>query len=162
MIVVDPVLGDNGALYGCFSEEYVQAMRTLCKAARLITPNHTEAALLAGCSMDTDMNELLEKLPVENVIITGVRRGEEIGYCARLDGEYTEIFRPCIPQTLHSTGDVFASALCGALMNGKTMPRALEDAAKFCDDCVQKTVKRGEAHWYSLAFEDVLKEERER
>ena len=60
------------------------------------------------------------------------------------------------------TGDVFASALCGALMNGKTMPRALEDAAKFCDDCVQKTVKRGEAHWYSLAFEDVLKEERER
>ena len=47
-------------------------------------------------------------------------------------------------------------------MNGKTMPRALEDAAKFCDDCVQKTVKRGEAHWYSLAFEDVLKEERER
>ena len=90
------------------------------------------------------------------------RRGEEIGYCARLDGEYTEIFRPCIPQTLHSTGDVFASALCGALMNGKTMPCALEDAAKFCDDCVQKTVKRGEAHWYSLAFEDVLKEERER
>ena len=162
LIVVDPVLGDNDALYGCFSEEYVQAMRTLCKAARLITPNHTEAALLAGCSMDTDVNELLEKLPVENVIITGVRRGEEIGYCARLDGEYTEIFRPCIPQTLHSTGDVFASALCGALMNGKTMPCALEDAAKFCDDCVQKTVKRGEAHWYSLAFEDVLKEERER
>ena len=156
------MLGDNGALYGCFSEEYVQAMRTLCKAARLITPNHTEAALLAGCSMDTDVNDLLEKLPVENVIITGVRRGEEIGYCARLDGEYTEIFRPCIPQTLHSTGDVFASALCGALMNGKTMPCALEDAAKFCDDCVQKTVKRGEAHWYSLAFEDVLKEERER
>ena len=29
IVVVDPVLGDNGALYGCFTEEYVQAMRAL-------------------------------------------------------------------------------------------------------------------------------------
>ena len=162
LIVVDPVLGDNGALYGCFSEEYVQAMRTLCKAARLITPNRTEAALLAGCSMDTDVNELLEKLPVENVIITGVRRGEEIGYCARLDGAYMELFKPCLPGTLHGTGDVFVSALCGELMNGRDMPDALTRAADFCDRCVRKTAARGEAHWYGLAFEDVLKEERER
>lgn len=96
LIVVDPVLGDNGALYGCFSEEYVQAMRTLCKAARLITPNHTEAALLAGCSMDTDVNELLEKLPVENVIITGVAaRGDRL-LCASGRGIYGNF------QTLHS------------------------------------------------------------
>ena len=161
LIVVDPVLGDNGALYGCFSEEYVQAMRTLCKAARLITPNHTEAALLAGCSMDTDVNELLEKLPVENVIITGVRRGEEIGYCARLNGQYTEIFKPRLSRPMHGTGDVFASALCGELMNGKPAAEALPRAADFCDRCVRATAARGEAHWYGLAFEDVLKEERE-
>ena len=135
IVVVDPVLGDNGALYGCFTEEYVQAMRTLCESAQLITPNRTEAALLAGC-------------------------GEEIGYCARLNGQYMEIFKPCLPQTLHGTGDVFVSALCGELMNGKGMPQALKDAAEFCDDCVQKTAKRGESHWYGLAFEDKLKEGR--
>ncbi len=50
LVVVDPVLGDNGALYGCFTEEYVQAMRALCECAQLITPNRTEAALLAGLS----------------------------------------------------------------------------------------------------------------
>lgn len=60
----------------------------------------------------------------------------------------------------HGTGDVFVSALCGELMNGKGMPQALKDAAKFCDDCVQKTAKRGESHWYGLAFEDKLKEGR--
>lgn len=160
VVVVDPVLGDNGALYGCFTEEYVQAMRALCESAQLITPNRTEAALLAGCGMDAPIETLLKALTVENVIITGVHRGEEIGYCARLNGQYMEIFKPCLPQTLHGTGDVFVSALCGELMNGKGMPQALKDAAEFCDDCVQKTAKRGESHWYGLAFEDKLKEGR--
>lgn len=160
LVVVDPVLGDNGALYGCFTDDFVAAMRALCESAQLITPNRTEAALLAGCGMDAPVDELFKKLTVPNVIITGVCRGAEIGYCARLNGEYIEIFRPCLPQTLHGTGDVFVSALCGELMNGKDLPHALALAAKFCDDCVQKTAERGEAHWYGLAFEDKLKERR--
>lgn len=160
LVVVDPVLGDNGALYGCFTEEYVRAMRALCESAQLITPNRTEVALLAGCGMDAPVETLMEALTVENVVITGVHRGEEIGYCARLNGQYMEIFKPCLPQTLHGTGDVFVSTLCGELMNGKDMPCALTDAAEFCDDCVQKTAKRGENHWYGLAFEDKLKEGR--
>ena len=53
-----------------------------------------------------------------------------------------------------------SSPPCGELMNGKGMPQALKDAAEFCDDCVQKTAKRGESHWYGLAFEDKLKEGR--
>mgnify|MGYP004668110435 FL=1 len=160
LVVVDPVLGDNGALYGCFTGEYVQAMRALCESAQIITPNRTEAALLAGCGMDAPVETLLDALTVENVVITGVRRGEMIGYCARLNGQYMEIFKPCLPGALHGTGDVFVSALCGELMNGRDMPRALTDAAEFCDDCVQKTAKRGENHWYGLAFEDKLKEGR--
>lgn len=160
LAVVDPVLGDNGALYGCFTDEFVTAMRALCADAQLITPNHTEAALLAGCAMDAGEEELLSKLTVPNVIITSVRRGDQIGYAARLNGEYMELFRPCLPQTLHGTGDVFVSALCGELMSGRAMPDALSRAADFCDRCVRKTAARGEDHWYGLAFEDVLKEER--
>ena len=80
LVVVDPVLGDNGALYGCFTEEYVQGMRDLCRCAQLITPNRTEAALLAGCPMDTDERDILAKLPVENVIITGVRITGDVRY----------------------------------------------------------------------------------
>ncbi len=160
LVAVDPVLGDNGALYGCFTDEYVQAMRALCESAQLITPNRTEAALLADCGMDAPVEALLDALAAENVIITGVHRGEEIGYCARLNGQYMEIFKPRLPHTLHGTGDVFVSALCGELMNGKDMPHALKDAAEFCDDCIRKTEKRGGGHWYGLAFEDVLKEKR--
>lgn len=160
LVVVDPVLGDNGALYSCFTDESVAAMRALCQDAQLITPNRTEAALLAGCAMDAGIQELLAGLPTPNVIITGVHRGGEIGYCARLEGTYYEIFKPCLPQTLHGTGDVFVSALCGELMGGRKPADALARAADFCDGCVRATAARGEAHWYGLAFEDVLKEKR--
>ena len=160
LVVVDPVLGDNGALYGCFTDEFVTAMRALCADAQFITPNRTEAALLAGCAMDAPADELLARLAVPNVIITGVRRGEEIGYCARLNGESVEIFKPCLPRTMHGTGDVFVSALCGELMAGRGAADALARAADFCDRCVRKTAARGETHWYGLAFEGVLKEEK--
>ena len=54
IVVVDPVLGDNGALYGCFTEEYVQAMRALCESAQLITPNRTEVDWLSASDNNVD------------------------------------------------------------------------------------------------------------
>ena len=62
LILVDPVLGDNGALYGCFGPEQVEKMRQLCRMAHVITPNRTEAALLAGLPADTPAEELLAAL----------------------------------------------------------------------------------------------------
>ena len=162
LILIDPVLGDNGALYGCFRPEHTEKMRQLCRMAHVITPNRTEAALLAGLPVDTPAEEmpdaLGERLGVENVIVTGVRWGREIGYLARLGEQTVSIRYPRVEQTLRGTGDVFASALCGALLSGKDAPAALERAAEFCNACVEKTVLRQPAHWYGLAFEDVLKE----
>ena len=42
-IIIDPVFGDNGALYGGFDLEYVAAMRKLLRRADIILPNVTEA-----------------------------------------------------------------------------------------------------------------------
>ena len=47
-ILVDPVMGDNGALYPTLPRELVTEMRTLLPVADIITPNWTEAALLLG------------------------------------------------------------------------------------------------------------------
>ena len=41
LVMVDPVLGDNGRLYPCFDQEYVARMRPLCAMAHVITPNYT-------------------------------------------------------------------------------------------------------------------------
>ncbi len=46
LVVVDPVLGDNGALYSTMDQDMVRKMRQLITKADIITPNFTEAAFL--------------------------------------------------------------------------------------------------------------------
>ena len=161
LVIVDPVLGDNGALYDCFTAEYVAAMRALAAGADVITPNHTEAALLAGLPMDADADALIgalgDTLGVRNIIITGMRRGGEVGYEARLGGRRVEFYRPWQSTVMHGTGDVFTSALCGELMRGRAPEAAFTAAAEFCDECIQETVRRQPGHWYGLAFEEILR-----
>ena len=48
LIVVDPVMGDDGKLYSTMCFEMVAKMRDLIKKANIITPNITEAAYLLG------------------------------------------------------------------------------------------------------------------
>lgn len=162
LILVDPVLGDNGAIYPCFSDEHVAAMRELCRYAHVITPNRTEAALLAGMSAEAPASVLCaalqKELGIRNVVITGVRDGGKIGYHANFDGIEVAVMKENADVHLHGTGDVFASAFCGELMSGKTMETALKSAADFCDRCVRATLERLPSHWYGLAFEDVLGE----
>lgn len=110
LLLSDPVLGDNGSLYSCFSEEFAAEMRKLCEMADIITPNRTEARLLLGGAADDESvsNEaLLEGLRNENVIITSVRRGDKIGYLARLGDEIVRIEKPwyivsCMEQAMCS------------------------------------------------------------
>ena len=125
----------------------------------MITPNLTEAAILAGLPFDTAPETILARLNVPNVIITGVRREGRIGYLSRFGGEKCEISTPYVPLALHGTGDVFASAFCGKLMADpqRDMQLALAAAADFCYGCVRETVKRQPSHWYGLSFEDMLK-----
>ena len=178
LVIVDPVLGDNGELYSCFTEEFASEMRKLCDMANIITPNLTEAQLLvkagrtskegqegkeneqassADQSFDKVNDEdLLGALPNKNVIITSVRRGDRIGYLARLGDEVIRIEEPMIHQKLHGTGDVFTSALCGEVVSGTDIKTALANAAEFCDRCIHDTAKYQPAHWYGLAFEDEL------
>lgn len=46
LILVDPVMADNGELYRIFQPEFATGMRSLCRKADIIVPNLTEAALL--------------------------------------------------------------------------------------------------------------------
>ena len=48
LVLVDPVLGDNGRLYGCFSPDYVQEMRAKVVAAEAEVPRAMAEALRSG------------------------------------------------------------------------------------------------------------------
>ena len=48
MVVIDPVLGDNGNLYSTMDQGLVEGMKHLVTKADIITPNFTEVSLLLG------------------------------------------------------------------------------------------------------------------
>ena len=57
LIVVDPVMADNGKLYPAFGPEFPAEMAKVCAKADLIVPNLTEASLLTGLPYRTEQDE---------------------------------------------------------------------------------------------------------
>lgn len=142
MLLVDPVIGDNGTRYSFFSDEYVSAMRELVSMAHVATPNRTEAALLAGCPTDAPAEKILDaltsELQIPNTVITSVAFGEDrIGYLAKSGTETAAIEKDLRPFHLRGTGDTFASALCGELLTGTIRKISLssETCGTDADDC---------------------------
>ncbi|MEA4964932.1 MAG: pyridoxamine kinase [Oscillospiraceae bacterium] len=162
---VDPVMGDRGRLYSIFDGEFVRGMREFCRGADLITPNVTEAALLADVEYRGDgydegeMERLLRPLfalGVRQVVLTGVRFGEsEIGLLAAAPGVREVLKTPYADTYLHGTGDTFASALCGKLVAGVPFLQAAETALQFTYRCIRRTIETTDAR-YGLGFEPEL------
>ena len=48
LVMVDPVMGDDGRLYSLYTPEMARGMADLCACADIIVPNLTEAAILLG------------------------------------------------------------------------------------------------------------------
>jgi pyridoxine kinase len=158
--VVDPVMGDNGKLYAGFTPAYVEKMRELCKEADYITPNPTEASCLANIPYS-------EKIPVENVmsalhalcpnpILTGVDEGKTISVKYLENDEIEGYSTEKIEGFFHGTGDVFGSALVGALAVGKPLATAIKLAADFTTASVRRTAPRVLDKRYGLLFEEEI------
>lgn len=162
---IDPVLGDEGALYCIYDHGIVDAMRALCRGADVITPNVTEAALLTGIPYDGDhydpaaMDRLLEALfdlEAKRVVVTGVRFSrEEIGIVAADRETRESMATPYADTFLPGAGDTFASALCGKLVGGVPFFRAAGEALKFTYRSVLETIPTPIR--YGLCFEPILK-----
>ena len=73
MVLVDPVMGDNGSAYGIYTEGLREKMIQLVRSAQVITPNLTEALLLLYGK------EEMEKKYAELLAVDGEKRLELIG-----------------------------------------------------------------------------------
>ncbi len=157
LVIVDPVMGDNGSLYKGFTEDFAAKQRQLIRHADIITPNVTEAAILAELPTDTEAHKIAEKLTVENIAITGVKSSSEIGYYIKSNTYGFYQMEPIVDCPLHGSGDVFTSALCGEMMNLGDFVAAAKAAAKFCDECIRDTAPLQPKHWYGIMFEEAMK-----
>ncbi|MDR0768747.1 MAG: pyridoxamine kinase [Dysgonamonadaceae bacterium] len=170
LILVDPVMADNGELYKIFTPEFAVGMSRLCRKADIIVPNLTEAALLLGepynpCPHDEKyISGLLKKLSAlgpKQVVLTGVSfNGKELG-AATYDaatGETACIFEVRVPGYYHGTGDVFGSALLAAVINGFPLSEAAGIAVRFTASSIRKTAAAGTDIRYGVNFEQTIPE----
>ncbi len=167
LIVVDPVMADHGRLYTGFTPDFVQEMKKLCAAADVILPNLTEAAFLLGEPYHEEYTEgeirdmlvRLARFGCGNVILTGVSlRAGHVGAMSysRESGEYHYYDRDTIPCSFHGTGDLFASAVVGAMTHGARLADALELAVDFTVRCMQATLEDPAHRDYGVNFEAAL------
>lgn len=133
-VFVDPIMGDEGALYNGVTEATVGFMREMCGSADVVMPNFTEATFLTGlfrertvpgarCLTHSEAEELvagMHGLGAAKVIITS---------CA-VDGEHTTLVSEGagselvvlpydeVPVRFPGTGDIFSAVLIADMLGG--------------------------------------------
>ena len=140
-ILVDPVMGDQGRAYDIYSSQLCEKMRALISQAQVITPNLTEALLLlygkeemekkwlslqqlSGRAYLEEIEKqggmLHERYQVPGIVITGVddqqEEKQQIGNLIWENGKETWIFSEKTGGSYSGTGDLFASVLCGGMV----------------------------------------------
>lgn len=164
VIIVDPAMADGGRMYTTFDESFAEEMILLCEKADIIVPNLTEAAFLLGeeyveppYSTDYIENIIyrLFELGPSMIVLTGVSfKDDEIG-CAvcEKNGKIFYGFSEKYPGIYYGTGDIFASALAGAYLNGKSIYESAEIALDFTYSAIKRTYETGTDTRFGVNFE---------
>jgi pyridoxine kinase len=151
LVIVDPVMGDEGKLYSVYTPNMQDSMKILLAKANVITPNYTEASFLLGESYQERVDDLqlirkwlvrLAEFGPEFIVITGIPFGTQQVVNAGYDRKthaFWEVVSKRIPIRYPGTGDIFASVLGGALLKGCNLPIAMERATDFVTKSIKAT-----------------------
>ncbi len=170
VVIVDPAMADGGKMYTTFDDSFAKEMILLCRKADIIVPNLTEAAFLLSEEyveppytkdyIEGIIKKLLDIGP-SMVVLTGVCfKDDEIG-CAvgcRNGAEIFYKFSEKYPGIYYGTGDLFASALTGAYLSGKSIFDSAEIALDFTCGAIKRTFEAGTDTRLGVNFEQGLGE----
>lgn len=157
LVLVDPVMGDEGALYSTYTDDLVKGMRRLAGKADLLTPNLTEACFLTDLpyrqtdlmspdeltSYTSALLDALESFGTPRIVITGIptKTEELLNLGKNADGSRFAVSRPLQKPSYPGTGDVFASVLLGALLATDDFEEACHRAADFIAVLIRETAR---------------------
>ena len=149
-VFVDPIMGDNGALYAGVPESTIALMRRLVAQAHVTVPNYTEACLLTGTPLDMEAGLTAEgakrlvdgvrALGAKSVVVTSARvegACAVVGFDAQA-GEYFTLPFDEVPVYFPGTGDIFSSVLLGRVLKGHDLRLATAAAM----DAVRELIVR--------------------
>ncbi len=165
--VIDPVMGDYGKLYPTYSPLLAEQMCALVPFADVLTPNLTEACILAETEYHSDMKEeeltkLCEKLSTmgpKKIVISGLERGDDLENFIYESGKQPQIIRehkvgPC----RSGTGDVFSSIIAADAVNGVDFISSVHHASAFIAKVLRRTVELDLPKTDGICFEEFLTE----
>ncbi|WP_026199015.1 pyridoxamine kinase [Desulfitobacterium hafniense] len=168
LVMVDPVMADNGVLYSVYSPEMAKGMAKLCSMADIIVPNLTEAAFMleedyVGDKYFQDyVEKILRKLSdmgAKKVVLTGISFDPAQLGAACYDRETDQVsyaFNERVEGYFHGTGDVFGSTLLSGLLNNFSLAEATQIAVDYTLKCIQLTVEGNQERRYGVCFERAL------
>lgn len=170
LVVVDPVMGDHGFTYSTYNDEMISKMSHLAQKADIITPNLTEACILLGREYQGEVvtipqvKEYLKdlcNLGPKIALITGITTNEgdhiNVSYNKEEDRFWMAPF-DYVNKRYPGTGDLFTSLFLAYYMKGKSLPEAMEEAARFVSLSVITTYKAKTPSSEGVIFESIMKD----
>ncbi len=143
-IVVDPVMGDDGKCYDTINQEMISGMKELISSADIITPNLTEAAFLLNRSLNVhpEIDEVKEWalelsangpsiVIITSVPLSGDREMTSVVSYDRETDRFWQVKCAYVPAYFPGTGDIFTSVITGSLLQGDSLPIAMDRAVQF-------------------------------
>lgn len=168
LVIIDPVMGDNGKYYNSLNENICKSFKKLCAYADIIIPNFTEASMLLDEEYKKppytkeyveNILKRLSSLGPKKVVLTGVAFDEnEIG-AACFDSITNKIHYALskkIDISCHGTGDLFASAFSALIVKGLDIDNALSISIDFVYDSIYRTYIRKAPPLHGVDFEGAI------
>jgi pyridoxine kinase len=152
LVVVDPVMGDDGEVYPCFDDELINAVVNLTQKAHIITPNITELCILCGEQYNSVVNlqkddlidEIFEmsKSLGKTVVTTGIQlSNKQIANAVYDNGKLQLVVSNKIGGSFSGTGDILSSFITAQCVNGVSVFDAVSKASNFIEKSLLDTVK---------------------
>lgn len=171
VVLVDPVMGDNGKLYSAFDNGTCKKVCSLAKSADIITPNLTELCILTNTDFEslnshcksTDFLERISNIAKsaishseQRIVVTGIKKDGCLynGVFSKRDCSFVK--SECHGDSFSGTGDIFASIVFASIINSESLVSAVEKASSFIEKATADTVKKPYDRNNGINFEKFL------
>ena len=165
LVIVDPVMGDDGKTYATYTKEMCLEMKNLVSYADILTPNVTEACILT----DTPYREKFRMKDYERmaaqlssqgpkkVVITGIVQGGFIAnYCYEAGAEAKVVRSHKVGTQRSGTGDIFAAIIAADAVNQVPFSESVRKASRFIKKCIERSIELDIPVTDGVCFEEVL------
>ena len=136
LLIVDPVMADDGAIYDTYTPGMVEGVKRLCEKADIITPNLTELKILSGESDIVLAGEKLTNGGTKKVVVTGVAEDGKMSNYVFSGTEMRKFSNEFVKSetqggSFSGTGDIFSSFIMGKILGGASVFDATQQAGDF-------------------------------